>query len=224
MTRDKAMQQEIKQKKQLSPFLRSLLAGLILSLVSALCVYLVLKAEHETAATIKLNRDAKMENMLMTMLPNNTINANSNLKCKIVNKKGIGRNMKAYIVKNNGSIDGYIINFSTAKGYTNPLLLIAGLDKNLNVHRVDIALSKETPGIGDKVDRRKSNYLDILNNTNVNTPNFDVRKFGGSFDYISGATVTSRAIVVATHDMLKSIQDINFKELADCQEGKTSEK
>ena len=187
-------------------------------------MYLVLKAEHETAATIKLNRDAKMENMLMTMLPDNTINANSNLKCKIVNKKGIGRNMKAYIVKNNGSIDGYIINFSTAKGYTNPLLLIAGLDKNLNVHRVDIALSKETPGIGDKVDRRKSNYLDILNNTNVNTPNFDVRKFGGSFDYISGATVTSRAIVVATHDMLKSIQDINFKELADCQEGKTSEK
>ena len=99
MTRDKAMQQEIQQKKQLSPLLRSLLAGLILSLVSALCVYLVLKAEHETAATIKLNRDAKMENMLMTMLPDNTINANSNLKCKIVNKKGIGRNMKAYIVR-----------------------------------------------------------------------------------------------------------------------------
>lgn len=207
-----------KEKKKLGLIPRAILAGFILAIIAAFCVFLVLKAEHETSAIIKNNNDIKMQNMLYTMLPQGTINDKSKITCKIINKKGIGKNQKAYIIKNDGTIDGYIINYSTSKGYTNPLLLIAGLDKNFNIHRVDITLSKETPGIGDKAERKKSNFLDALSGSNINTKNFDVKKFGGDFDYITGATVTSRAVILSTYDLLKNIQDINFNELENCQE------
>lgn len=207
-----------KEKKKLGLIPRAILAGFILAIIAAFCIFLVLKAEHETSSIIKYNNDIKMQNMLSTMLPKGTINENSKITCKIISKKGIGKKQKVYIIKNNGIIDGYIINYSTSKGYTNPLLLIAGLDKNFKINRVDITLSKETPGIGDKAERKKSNFLDALSGSNINTPNFDVKKFGGDFDYITGATVTSRAVILSTYELLKTIENIDFNELKNCQE------
>lgn len=199
-----------------SPTKRAIVAGIILSFVGALCTFLVLKAEKETKDLISYNKEIKNEKILNSMLSPNIVEG-STFKCKTITKKGIGNRMNIYIATKNNKNVGYIFNYTTSKGYSNPLVLIAGLDKNFVVHNVDIVVTNETPGIGDKVERKKGNFLDMFKGKTLENSKWEVKKFQGDFDYITGATVTSRAIVLATYDLLKNVKDIDFDSLKDCK-------
>ena len=60
---------------------------------------------------------------------------------------------------------------------------------------------RETPGLGDKVDLRKSDWILDFKERSLNNPAFNgwnVEKEGGVFDQFTGATVTPRAVILAT--------------------------
>ena len=97
-----------------------------------------------------------------------------------------------------------------------PLVLIAGFTADKKVYKADIFISHETPGLGDKVDRNHGDFLDMMNGKGLEA-NWDVKKFGGDFDYITGSTVTSRAVVTATGDALSALNDINVQDLKPCR-------
>ena len=56
----------------------------------------------------------------------------------------------------------------------------------------------------------------MLNGKNLENSTWDVKKFGGDFDYITGSTVTSRAIVLATSDALKVLNKTDIVKLKIC--------
>ena len=124
---------------------------------------------------------------------------------------------KAYIATDkSGKILGYIGTYSTSRGYSNPLILIAGLDTTGRLTKVDISFTRETPGIGDKVERKRGNYLDQFDGKGLYDANWDVKKFNGDFDYFTGATVTSRAVVLATRDFLEVMMGTDLEQLPNC--------
>lgn len=199
--------------------LRAALAGLFLALTGFVCLALILLAGHDSADLIAHNRAEKEAQIISTLLPAKDFGADLTLQCKLVSDRRIGNNMKLYLAYDKEkALRGYIMQFSTSRGYASPMILVASFDANKNIYRSEIQLSRETPGLGDKVDRKHSDFLDQFHGQNLTSVRWDVKKFGGDLDYFTGATVTSRAVVLANHDALQVLSEINPQTLPDCKD------
>lgn len=203
--------------KNLSPTLRAFLAGISLSVITGLCIAAVLYAKHSTLQIIDETSDGKFRSTITTLLPPEAQTPQVKLECKLVKADEIGGRMPLYVAMLEDKVVGYILSYSTNMGYSAPLILVAGFTADKKIHKVDFQLSNETPGIGDLTDRRHGDYLDNLNGYGLNDARYDVKKFGGDFDYITGATVTSRATVKATGIALKVLENTDVSELPACR-------
>ncbi|WP_339639632.1 electron transport complex subunit RsxG [uncultured Porticoccus sp.] len=100
---------------------------------------------------------------------------------------------------------------SVAKdGYSGDIQMIIGINMDGTVAGVRVISHRETPGLGDKVDLNKSNWILGFNGKSLRNPPPDkwkVKKDGGNFDQFTGATITPRAVV---NQVRKSLQ--YFKE------------
>lgn len=87
--------------------------------------------------------------------------------------------------------------------------MIVGIANNGTVLGVRVLAHQETPGLGDKIDLRISNWVLGFNGQQVTADNQDdwkVRKDGGQFDQFTGATITPRAVVLAVK---KAVEYVN---------------
>lgn len=97
--------------------------------------------------------------------------------------------------------------FSTIapNGYNGQIALLVAVSKDLSILGVRVVKHTETPGLGDKMELSKSDWVNHFNNRSFkNTPSqsWRVRKDGGVFDSWTGATITPRAIVQAVKRVL----------------------
>ncbi|MEH6472828.1 MAG: electron transport complex subunit RsxG [Halopseudomonas sp.] len=100
--------------------------------------------------------------------------------------------------RRNGSVHTVILPVSAKGGYTGSLDLIVGIRSDESVAGVRILRHQETPGLGDKVDIKKSDWVLGFDGTRLNgdnDPSWAVKKDGGQFDQFTGATITPRAVV-----------------------------
>ena len=80
--------------------------------------------------------------------------------------------------------------------------LIMAIDARGKVLGVRVLAHKETPGLGDKIEVKKSDWIkgfDGLSLSNTPGAKWGVKKDGGMFDQFSGATITPRAVVKSVH-------------------------
>ena len=92
------------------------------------------------------------------------------------------------------------------QGYVGPIKLLVGIDVNGTVIGVRVLSHRETPGLGDAIEDKRSDWIlgfDGRSLSNPESKNWRVRRDGGVFDQFTGATVTPRAVVRAVHDALK---------------------
>lgn len=197
--------------------LRSFLAGLFLALIGAVCFALIILAQNDTQALIAHNRAAQEQEIADTLLPPEVFGSSLTMDCYLISDPRIGQNMKLYAAREGDQIKGYILQYSTARGYSNPLVMISSFNADKSLYRADIQFSRETPGIGDKLDRRHGTFLDALSGKNLENVKWDVKKFGGDFDYVTGATVTSRALILASRDALQVLSEADLSRLKKCR-------
>ena len=91
-------------------------------------------------------------------------------------------------------------------GYGGPIVLRIGIRYDGSIIAVRVLEQHETPGIGDLIERAKSNWIEQFNGRSLRNPNEDgwkLRKDGGDFDQLAGATVTPRAVVAAVGKALR---------------------
>ena len=94
---------------------------------------------------------------------------------------------------------------STVTGYSGPIEIIMGIDKTGTLLGVRIISHSETPGLGDKIEVKKDNWITKFTGLSFsNTPidKWKVKKDGGQFDQFTGATITPRAVVKAVYNGL----------------------
>ena len=115
-------------------------------------------------------------------------------------------NSKAYVARLNGEINGWIFPVTSVNGYSGNIDLLVGMDQHGQITGVRITAHKETPGLGDKVDYKKSTWVDDFIGNNLNNRNWAVKKDGGDFDQFTGATITPRAVVNSVADSLAYFQ------------------
>lgn len=95
-------------------------------------------------------------------------------------------------------------------GYSGAIKLIVGINADGSIAGVRALSHKETPGLGDKVDLRKSDWVLEFNGKSLGNPSVDdwaVKKDGGEFDQFTGATITPRAVVKQVKQTLQLFQE-----------------
>jgi len=111
----------------------------------------------------------------------------------------------AYIARKDGDVVGVILPLLSTEGYSGKIGLIVGINADGTLAGVRILSHRETPGLGDKVDLNKSDWLLNFDGKSLQQPtlkNWKVKKDGGEFDQLTGATITPRAIVKAVKKAL----------------------
>ncbi|WP_068717131.1 RnfABCDGE type electron transport complex subunit G [Vibrio tritonius] len=92
-------------------------------------------------------------------------------------------------------------------GYSGPIQYLMGVNMHGEIIGVRIVSHTETPGLGDKIELAKSQWvLGFDHHSLANTPKWGVKKDGGTFDQFSGATITPRAVVKGIHLALLALQ------------------
>lgn len=114
-----------------------------------------------------------------------------------------------------GEVTAVIFPLVAPQGYTEAIRLIVGISANGSVEGVRVTRHKETPGLGDQIEIEKSDWILSFNDKSLTNPGIDewfVKKDGGTFDQMTGATITPRAIVKAVKQALEFFE-LNKTEL-----------
>lgn len=107
-----------------------------------------------------------------------------------------------------GRITAVIIPAVAPEGYSGPIKMLVGVNRDGTVAGVRVTSHSETPGLGDKVDVTKSDWVLNFNGKSLQDPPAEmwkVQKDGGAFDQFTGATITPRAVVHEVRDVLEFV-------------------
>ncbi len=101
---------------------------------------------------------------------------------------------------------GLVIEAVAPDGYSGKISLIIALHYDGTLGGVRVVAHKETPGLGDYIEATKSNWIKGFDGKKLGEHadrDWQVKKDGGQFDYLAGATITPRAVVKAVHKALE---------------------
>lgn len=118
---------------------------------------------------------------------------------------GLEEPEQAFVARQDGLPVSLIIPLVAPDGYTGPIRMLIGIDMAGQIKGVRVVEHKETPGLGDKIELQKSDWIrqfDGRSLDNTSRDQWKVKKEGGEFDQLTGATITPRAIVRAVRKAL----------------------
>ena len=119
---------------------------------------------------------------------------------------GLKKGGNIHIARDQGQPVAAIIPAVTPDGYSGAISMIIGINFNGSIAGVRVVEHRETPGLGDKVDLKKSDWILSFNGKSLVNPQasgWKVKKEGGEYDQFTGATITPRAVV---SQVLKTLQ------------------
>jgi Na+-translocating ferredoxin:NAD+ oxidoreductase subunit G len=155
-----------------------------------------------TADRIKQNEREQQARALYEIVPREGLDSDlleNGIEFVAPDLLGHNRPETAYRAMRNGEAVMVILPVVAPDGYTGEINMIVGINSDASVAGVRVLAHKETPGLGDKVDIKKSPWvLGFANQSKTEIdPSWGVRKDGGRFDQFTGATITPRAVVNA---------------------------
>jgi electron transport complex protein RnfG len=176
---------------------------LILSLVTLLTSGLLMVSENLTHEKIAEQKQQMILNGLKQLIPA-SLHDNELLTSKkeLYEPTLLGHRKPQliYIGKQQGKLSVVALPVTTRTGYAGDIDLLVGIKANGEITSVKILEQHETPGLGDLIEENKSNWLQQFPNKNLSAENdksWFVKRDGGQFDQITGATITPRAVVKA---------------------------
>lgn len=119
---------------------------------------------------------------------------------------GVSQDESIHVAKAKGNTVAFIFPALAPDGYSGDIKMIVGVNKDGSVAGVRVLAHKETPGLGDKVDLNKSDWVLSFDGKSLQNPIVDrwkVKKDGGNFDQFTGATITPRAVVKQVKKVLE---------------------
>ncbi|MBR4913333.1 MAG: RnfABCDGE type electron transport complex subunit G [Bacteroidales bacterium] len=173
----------------------SLLAALALTGVYAL-----------TKGPIELGQKEKKEKALQAVLPDYEGTVRDTLIVDADNEEipvhlAIGKD---------GELCGAGIETYTKKAFAGRFDLMVGFDAEGAIVNTEVLKAGETPGLGDKINKDKSDFAMQFNHQNPADYKLVVKKDGGDVDAITAATISSRAYcdaVQRAYDIFMKIKE-----------------
>ena len=175
--------------------------GILLGFVALLCTAISAGIFFLTKDKIDAVMAAQQRELLLQVIPQDYFNNNLLESAVIPQDKNLEGIQKIYFAKKDGNVSAYAYETTAPDGYSGDIRLLVGLDPKGEVLGVRVIEHHETPGLGDKIELRISNWILNFTHQSINEHNLNewaVKKDGGKFDQFSGATITPRAVVNQT--------------------------
>ena len=183
-------------------------SSLTLTMIAAVCTALVAATYQLTAERISANQRAFLEQSLEPAL-SGVIYDNSVTESKLVipvphKLPGSGAAI-IYRAYAEGRPVAALFVVTARDGYTGPIRLLIGIGADGIVTGVRVLEHRETPGLGDGIESSRSDWVLQFDGRSMSDPNIDrwaIRRDGGQFDQLTGASVTPRAVIKAIRETL----------------------
>ncbi len=214
-------------------------AGLSLAFFAFVSVLFVAVTDQLTKDRIAQNKRQMLLSALNQVVPENRYD-NDLINDRIILKSeqsGFERDAPVYFATKNGKLVAAIFEVTTLKGYGGAIKILIGINANTQstalhataaqhtIAGVRVIEHTETPGLGDRMEANKSDWVLSFNDKYIGDPPLSgwyVKKDGGQFDQFTGATITPRAIVNAVRttllyasDHLQQLYDSSLKNRTD---------
>ncbi len=175
--------------------MKSTLTNMVLSLlgitlVASLAVGVIYRV---TAGPIADAKTAKLTNAIAQVLPPFDNTPGDSVQTLNID----GGEVKIYSGTKNGQPVGYAIETFSNNGFGGEVRLIVGFNPDGTIYRTEVLSQHETPGLGDKMERSKSDFAQQFDGKNPADFHLAVSKDGGDVDAITAATISSRAYTEA---------------------------
>ena len=118
---------------------------------------------------------------------------------------GTDRPLPVHRVRLAGQPVAALIETVAPRGYGGTIRLLVAVTPDGKVIGVRVLEHHETPGVGDRIESGRSGWLKQFIDRSLGGPpdsRWALRRDGGDYDQLSGATVTSRAVTTAIRDGL----------------------
>lgn len=161
-----------------------------------------------TLPTIKAAASEEKMKLIDEVLPRSTYdNALLEDTVEIAATPALGLDEKstAYRARKDGQPFAVVLEAVAPDGYAGKIRLLVAVAADGSLLGVRVTQHKETPGLGDYIEPKKDKnkarpwitQFDGLNPETLDAREWKVRKDGGRFDSVAGATVTPRAVIKA---------------------------
>ena len=182
--------------------------GLTLAAIAAVCTTLVAFTYRATDQRIAANQQAWLEQSLLPALGGLEFDGNvGDAKLTIPAPHELPGKGEAVIYRvYRDELPAAALFVVTARdGYSGAIRLLVGIDSEGIITGVHVLEHRETPGLGDGIEASKSPWALQFNGRSLENPaaeGWEIRRDGGEFDQLTGASVTPRAVVKAVRETL----------------------
>lgn len=136
--------------------------GVTLALFALACTAVVVLTNELTQGRIAHQQQLEKLRTLSALLPEGSYDNDLVASCKLVQSRrylGSDQAMPLYTATKQGEITGYALETVAPDGYSGAIRLIVGTDAKGAVSAVRVLAHKETPGLGDKIELKKSDWI-----------------------------------------------------------------
>ena len=193
----------------MTPAIRETIAtALTLLVISVIGASLLAGAYTLTRPTIERSEEAGKFALVAQTLPPGSFDNNLIRDAQILPadpQLGLKRPGLAYVARKQGVANAVVLETIAPDGYAGEIRLLIGIQANGQISGVRVTGHMETPGLGDYIEIGRNPWITQFNGKSLTNPAdtaWKVRKDGGAFDYLAGATVTPRAIIKAINKAL----------------------
>lgn len=169
-------------------------SGWLLAGFALFAIFLLALTYEGTREQIALQEKRLLEEQLKQLLVVGSYDNDPTTDILEINGKG----KTIYRARMQGEPVAALIKTTAPDGYNGSIQLLVGIRTDGSLLGARVVFHKETPGLGDEIDLRKSDWILGFNNRSLKNPSADqwaVKKDGGSFDAFTGATITPRAVI-----------------------------
>lgn len=199
--------------------------ALLLAIFAAVCTATVALVDLFTQDRIAQQEQQQLLTTLSGIIAKERHNNEIYLDCLVINDKKLSdKQQTAYMARMNNTPVAAAITTTAPDGYNGNIELMVAINFDGSVSGVRTLKHQETPGLGDKIELRKNDW--ILSFTNKRLIDeidnrWAVAKDGGMFDQFTGATITPRAVVKAVKNTVNYFNENKeqlFTQTPNCQE------
>ncbi|KDC50400.1 electron transport complex subunit RsxG [Pseudoalteromonas sp. S3431] len=174
--------------------------GAILTAFALATTGLVASINALTADKIAEQEQLQLTAQLQEVLDPKSYDNQLSQDCVIITDEKLGpyANQVIYRARKNNKPVAVVIRHVTPNGYSGDINLLTAVLSDGTIAGVRTTKHEETPGLGDKVEVKKSLWITTFKSLTVEgeeDARWAVKKDGGQFDQFTGATITPRAVV-----------------------------
>lgn len=175
-------------------------AGFLLALFAAAGTGLVALTHQQTAGKIAANERAALLRSLSALVAADSIDNDITKDIRSVAQPELlgSESTQVYLGRKQGKPVAAVFTTIVPNGYSGPIKLLVAVNIDGTLGGVRVVSHKETPGLGDKMEVNRSDWIHSFTGKSLQNPSFSrwkVKKDGGYFDQFTGATITPRGIV-----------------------------